>query len=151
MVKLADMPAVAREFFAEMEFNVPGQPAWTKPVEAKQRRVALVSSAGLSCRGDKPFSWQARDYRVIPKDERNLIMSHIAVDFDRTAWQQDLNAIMPLDRLGEMAQQGEIGSVADEHFAFLGSSDPATMESAAREVAGRMREDKINTVFLVPV
>ena len=151
MVKLAEMPSVAQELFADIEINQPEQQAWTEPVPARERRISIVSSAGLFRRGDKPFSWHARDYRVIPKDERDLVMSHIAVDFDRTAWQQDLNTILPLDRLEEMAQQGEIGSVADEHYAFLGSSDPLTMKASAGRVAGRMREDKVNTVFLVPV
>ena len=151
MVLLAEMPAVARESIAGLEMPEIEHPAWTEPVPAGERRVAIVSTAGLSRRDDKPFSWHARDYRVIAKDERNLMMTHVAVDYDRTAWQQDLNAIFPLDRLEEMARAGEIGSVAEEHYSFMGASDPAKMESSARAVAERMRQDGVNTVFLVPV
>ena len=75
----------------------------------------------------------------------------VAVEYDRTAWQQDLNAIIPLDRLEEMASDGEIGSVAEEHYAFMGAADPRDMEPSAREVAARMRADNVNTVFLIPV
>ena len=78
-------------------------------------------------------------------------MTHIAVEYDRTAWQQDLNAIMPLDRLEEMASAGEIGSVAKEHYTFLGSSDPAEMKRYVADVADRMRADDVDTVFLIPV
>jgi D-proline reductase (dithiol) PrdB len=78
-------------------------------------------------------------------------MTHVAVDYDRTAWQQDLNAIFPLDRLDEMARDGEIGSVADEHYSFMGATDPVEMETSAREVAARMRQEGVNTVFLIPV
>ncbi|MDH3414235.1 MAG: glycine/sarcosine/betaine reductase selenoprotein B family protein, partial [Gammaproteobacteria bacterium] len=60
-------------------------------------------------------------------------------------------AIIPLDRLDEMAQDGEIGSVADEHYAFMGAADPRDMEKSALEVAERMTQEDVNTVFLIPV
>ncbi len=151
MVRLTEMPAVGRGFISELTIPEVEQPAWTAPAPAAQRRVAIVSTAALSRRGEKPFSWLARDYRVIPKDERDLVMTHVAVEYDRTAWQQDLNAILPLDRLEEMAAAGEIGSVANEHYTFMGAADPVDMEKSALEVAARMREDGVNTVFLVPV
>ncbi len=151
MVRLTEMPAVGRGFISELEIPEVEQPAWTTPEPAADRRVAIVSTAALSRRGERPFSWLARDYRVIPKDERDLVMTHVAVEYDRTAWQQDLNAILPLDRLDEMAAAGEIGSVADEHYTFMGAADPVDMEKSAREVATRMRQDGVNTVFLVPV
>ncbi len=151
MVRLTEMPAVGRGFISELEIPEVERTAWRDPVPAAQRRVSVVSSAALSRRGEKPFSWLARDYRVIPKDERDLVMTHVAVEYDRTAWQQDLNTILPLDRLDEMAAAGEIGSVADEHYTFMGAADPVDMEKSAREVAARMRKDGVNTVFLVPV
>ena len=145
------MPAVGRGFIERLTMPEIESPSWTSPASADTRRVAVVSTAAVSRRGDKPFSWHARDYRVIPKDERDLVMTHIAVEYDRTAWQQDLNAIMPLDRLEEMASAGEIGSVAKEHYTFLGSSDPAEMKRYVADVAVRMRADDVNTVFLIPV
>tara|TARA_B110000438_G_C15807374_1_gene648056 strand:- start:2605 stop:2841 length:237 start_codon:yes stop_codon:yes gene_type:complete len=78
-------------------------------------------------------------------------MTHVAVEFDRSAWQQDLNVIIPLDRLEEMANDGEIGSVADEHYSFMGAADPVTMEKSAREVAVRMKQEGVDTVFLIPI
>ena len=151
MVRITEMPAVGRGFISELEMPEIEHHAWTPPVPASERRISIVSTAALSRRGEKPFSWLARDYRVIPKDERDLVMTHVAVEYDRTAWQQDLNAILPLDRLDEMAQDGEIGSVADEHYAFMGAADPRDMEKSAREVAGRMKQEGVNTVFLIPV
>lgn len=151
MTLIPEMPAVARGFISELEMPVFDNPAWTQPAVAKDRRVAMVSSAGLGRRGDKPFSWHARDYRAFNKSERDLVMSHVAVDYDRTAWQQDLNTILPLDRLEELARSGEIDSVADEHYSFMGASNPDDMEKSAREVAGRMKQDNVNTVFLIPV
>jgi len=104
MVELTEMPAVARGFMSGLEmpdmFDIP---YWTQLVPSKEHRVAMVSSAAVSRHGEKPLSWLTRDYRSIGKDERDLAMAHVAVEHDRTAWQQGLNTIIPLDRLDEMA------------------------------------------------
>ena len=112
--------------------------------------MSIVSSAAISRRGDKPFSWLANNHRVI-ENNLDLVMTHVAVEYDRTAWQQDINTILPIDRLEEMAKNGEIGSVSNEHYSFIGSSDPIKMERSAKEVAERMKDDAVDTVFLVPV
>jgi D-proline reductase (dithiol) PrdB len=151
MVKIAEMPAVGRGFISELEMPESEQTPWTPPVPAKERRVAVVSTAAVSRRGERPFSWLARDYRVVGKDDRDLVMTHVAAEYDRTAWQQDLNVILPFDRLDEMARNGEIGSVAEEHYAFMGAANPRDMEKAAREVIGLMKQDNVNTVLLAPV
>ena len=118
-----------------------------------QRRVAIVSSAGLFQRGENPFRGRASDYRVIPADIKpeNLLISHISVNFDRTGLQEDWNVAFPLDRLKELAAEGVIGSVADTHYSFMGASDPAPMEVHARELAGRLKRDGVDSVLLAPV
>ena len=151
MVLIPEMPAIGRGFISRLEKYTFDNPAWSVPKEASSRRVSIVSSAAISKRGDKPFSWLANNHRVIEKDNLDLVMTHVAVEYDRTAWQQDINTILPLDRLEEMAKNGEIGSVSNEHYSFIGSSDPIKMERSAKEVAERMKDDAVDTVFLVPV
>ena len=151
MVLITDMPAVGRGFISRLEKYTFDNPSWTQPKEANSRRVSIVSTAAISKRGDKPFSWLANNHRVIDKNNLDLVMTHVAVEYDRTAWQQDLNTILPIDRLEEMAREGEIGSVSNEHYSFIGSSDPMKMERSAKEVAERMKMDAVDTVFLVPV
>ena len=151
MVLIPEMPAVGRGFISRLEKYTFDNPAWTVPKEASSRRVSIVSSAAISRRGDKPFSWLANNHRVIEKGNLDLVMTHVAVEYDRTAWQQDINTILPIDRLEEMAKNGEIGSVSNEHYSFIGSSDPIKMERSAKEVAERMKDDAVDTVFLVPV
>ena len=151
MVLIPEMPAIGRGFISRLEKYTFDNPAWSVPKEASSRRVSIVSSAAISKRGDKPFSWLANNHRVIEKNNLDLVMTHVAVEYDRTAWQQDINTILPLDRLEEMAKDGEIGSVSNEHYSFIGSSDPIKMERSAKEVAERMKDDAVDTVFLVPV
>ena len=151
MTKIEDMPSVAKDFISNLELSIPEHQAWTKAKPACERRVSIVSTAAISNRGDKPFSWLARDYRVIKKNDRDFVMTHVAVEFDRSAWQQDLNVIFPLDRLNEMAKSKEIGSVANEHYSFMGAADPMTMEKSARQVANKMKIEGVDTVFLIPI
>ena len=151
VTKIAEMPAVGRGFISNLQLPTFEDPAWTTPVPASQRRVSIVSTAAVSRRGDKPFSWLAKDHRTFHKNDRDLVMTHVAVEFDRSAWQQDLNVIIPLDRLEEIAQDGEIGSVADEHYSFMGAADPVTMEKSAHAVAEQMKQEGVNTVFLIPI
>ena len=151
MTKITEMPAVARGFISNLDLPVVDEPAWVNPSPPRKRRVSVVTTAAVSKRGDKPFSWLARDHRVFNKNDRDLVMTHVAVEFDRSAWQQDLNVIIPLDRLEEMANDGEIGSVADEHYSFMGAADPVTMEKSARDVARKMKQEGVDTVFLIPI
>ena len=151
LTQITDMPAIARGFISNLELTEPSQLCWTQPVSARERRVSIVSTAAVHRRGDKPFSWLAKDARTFHKTDRDLVMTHVAVEFDRSAWQQDLNTIIPLDRLEEMAAEGEISSVAEEHYSFMGAADPVTMEKSARAVAKNMKREGVNTVFLIPI
>ena len=151
MTKISEMPAVGRRFMSNLELTVPTEESWTEPVPANKRRISIVSTAAVSRRGDKPFSLLAKDSRTFHKTDRDLVMTHVAVEFDRSAWQQDLNTIIPLDRLEEMAADGEIASVADEHYSFMGAADPVTMEKSARAAAAKMKLEGVNTVFLIPI
>ena len=50
-----------------------------------------------------------------------------------------------------MAQAGEIGSVAQWHYSFMGATDPTRMVGTAPEVARLLKEDGVSAVILVPV
>jgi D-proline reductase (dithiol) PrdB len=122
-------------------------------VTPSQARVAIVSTAGLHRRDDRPFAIGEAGYRVIPADvdPAELVMSHISTNFDRTGFQLDLNMVLPLDRLRELADEGFIDSVAEYHYSFMGATDPAAMENEARNLAGRLKQDRVSCVLLVPV
>lgn len=117
------------------------------------QRVALVSTAGLQRAGDRPFDFESDDYRIIPGDvdPASVQMSHISSDFDRSGFQQDINVVLPLQRLQEMAADGEIASVADYHYSFMGASHPDDMADRARQLAGLLKADGVNTILLAPV
>ncbi len=152
-MRLEKLPAAQAERYATLECPSFDTTPWVEGPPLARRRVAIVSSAGLVVRGERPFRGREADYRVIPGATRadQLLCSHISINFDRTGFQEDWNVIFPLDRLRELAAEGTIGSVGATHYSFMGATDPREMEGAAREVATRLRQDNVDTVLLPPV
>lgn len=117
------------------------------------RRVVLISTAGLHRRGDRPFQPGDGSYRVIAADTpaRDLVMSHISVNFDRTGFQQDHNVVFPIDRLRELVADGIIGSMASVHYSFMGAFPPDAAEPYAAHLSGLLKQDGVDAALLVPV
>lgn len=119
-----------------------------------ERRVAIITTAGLHRRDDANFDLSDLSYRVIPGDVDldDLVMTQASVNFDRTGFQQDVNVVFPLDRLREMETAGEIGSVASFHYAFNGAGQLApAFEATGREVGRLLKQDQVDAVLLSPV
>ena len=161
MARLEQMDAALAAALRNMPCpEFPSQP-WVEGPALSQRRIALVSTAGLHRSDDRPFSVSSAaatpampaDYRVIPGrcTAQDLVMSHISANFDRTGFQQDWNVVFPLDRLRELADEGVIGSLADFHYSFMGAADPKDLEPAARRLAPLLKQDQVDGVLLVPV
>ena len=153
MVRLADLPPVQAQRLAAFDCpNFTTEP-WVTGPPLSQRRVAIVSSAGLLVRGGMPFRGRDPDYHTIPPGTRpkDLLISHVSINFDRTGFQEDWNVVFPIDRLSELAAEGTIGSVADTHYSFMGAAEPDLIEPYARELAGCLKQDKVSAVLLAPV
>ena len=153
MTRLTDLPPAQAKRLAELECPDFETRPWVTGPALSQRRVAIVSSAGLVVRGEMPFRGRDPDYRVIPAaiKPEDLLISHISINFDRTGFQEDRNVVFPLDRLNDLANEDVIGSVAATHYSFMGATDPVQMEPHARELAGRLKRDRVDAVILPPV
>lgn len=154
MVRLEQLSEVERKHLEEVPCPTFETHPWVEGPPLNQRRLAIVSTAGLHTRSSSPFTLEPGDYyRVIPGHIKanDLIMTHISTNFDRTGFQQDWNVVFPLDRIRELAKEGTIGSVADFHYSFMGALDPMKMEESARNVAHLLAKDHVNAALLVPV
>ncbi len=153
MARLELMTEGQREHLLKLPCPTYESNPWVAGPTLNQRRVALISTAGVHKRNDRPFEMGATDYRIIPADTSSddLIMSHISANFDRTGFQQDWNVVFPIDRLRELVANGTIASIAQYHYSFMGATDPQQMESTARSLANIMKNDGVNAVLLVPV
>jgi len=153
MVRLADVPEPERSEIADLD--CPSYPV-THFIEARpaaERHVAIVSSAGFIVRGERPLLPLDQGYRSIAAkvDDSDILCSHVSTNFDRIGFQQDLNVMLPRDRLQEMESEGGIGKAADTHYAFMGATDPEKLEDKARELGGKLLALGVNTVVLAPV
>ncbi len=153
MVRLTDLPEATALRYANVECPRFESRPWVRGPALAERRVALVSSAGLARRDEPPFAPDAADYRVLPAatPASDIVMSHVSLGYDRTGFQRDLNVIFPVDRLAELVDEGIVGSAAETNYAFMGGSDPVYMEQNAREVAGLIKADGVDSVALFGV
>lgn len=154
MVRLNDLDEIDAGHLVDKECPPFETRPWVTGPPLAQRRVAIVTTAGLHRRDDRNFALRDLGYRVIPGDidTADLVMTQSSVNYDRTGFQQDVNVVFPIDRLRELAAAGEVGAVANFHYSLNGAGwMPHEIEPTARELAGLLKEDKVNAVLLVPV
>ena len=123
-----------------------------------ESKVALVTTAGLHLRDDKPFITDPQggdcSYRVIPRatPAADIIQSHVSIGFDHAGIYRDINVTFPMDRLEELKQKGVVGSLADNYYSYMGAlRDPSrVVNDTGPEVARKMVEEGVEVVFLTP-
>lgn len=153
MALLEDINPTTRQRLIDLECPQFPVPDWQPLADLASRTVSIVSSAGIHTRDAPAFRGGDGHYAVIGDDvpDRDVLMSHISVNFDRTGFQRDLESIFPRRALHSLADAGRIGAVANNHYSFMGATDPRQMESGASELAEQMKTEGIDTALLVPV
>lgn len=153
MVYLSEMPQKQRDMIVNQDLpNYKDTPCVKGPALSK-RKISIITTAGLHRRGDKVFTPGVGEYRIIPGDLdlKDLIMSHVSTNFDRTGFHQDLNVMLPIDRLNELQATGEIGEVAEHHYSFMGATPPMAQEAVSRDLSQVLQADGVNGVILAGV
>lgn len=153
MAHLEDLPPATRQRLTDLDCPTYETTPFVAGVPLRQRRVAIVTSAGLVSRGDKPMLAGDNGFRELPTvlPAGDIVMSHVSVNFDRTGFQRDINIAYPVDRLRELAADGVIGSVADRHYSVMGANDPKAWDGLADGLVERLRQDRVDAVVLSPV
>lgn len=135
---------------------------WTplaKPLA--QCNVALLSSAGIALKSDRPFDqegerqnpwWGDPSYRRLPQDatEQDVRLYHLHIDPSYAG--QDLNCLFPLQRLKELEQSGEIGRSAPRHFSMMGYilEPEVLLRETVPAIIRDLKEDRVDALILVP-
>ena len=153
MVRWSELPDFEKSYLGGMKLPEFKETPWQVSKPVSESRIALISTAGIERKGDKPYPFFSGEFRLIPTDvdPGELVMSHLSPNFDRTGFQQDINVVLPLDRMRELEEAGIIGSLAKFHYAFMGGSRPEDMEPYVPELAKLLRGDEVDTVLLCPV
>ena len=66
--------------------------------------------------------------------------------------EQDLNTVLPLQRLLELEDGGEIGRSAPNHYSYMGYilEPQALLEQSTPALIRHMQQDGVNVVVLIP-
>lgn len=136
---------------------------WTPLAKPLSRcSVSLLSSAGVALKTDQPFDQgiERRDpwfsdpsYRVLPRTvsvgAARVYHLHINASFA----EQDLNCVMPIERLNELEALAEVGRSALSHYSYMGYTlrPEALLQRSVSDIIGRLREEQVDAVVLVPV
>jgi D-proline reductase (dithiol) PrdB len=147
---------VARE--ADRARDIPWAPM-RKPLS--RCTIALVSTAGVARRKDPPFDeageqrnpwWGDPSYRRIPlgTTEADVGLHHLHID--RRFGSQDLDVVLPMRRLTELAAEGVVGRPADTHYSIMGYQlRPEALErDTAPAMARDMKREGVDAAALVP-
>jgi D-proline reductase (dithiol) PrdB len=131
----------------------------TKPLS--DCTIALVSTAGIARKGDQSFDqererrdpwWGDPTFRVIPlgTTERDVRLYHMHID--PRFGEADLDVVLPMRRLAELAHQRVVGQPAPRHYSIMGYilEPTALVEETAPAIAKRMRLDGVDAAGLVP-
>ena len=153
MVRLADLHEAGRSSALALDCPVFPDKPFVAPKPLQNRTFALVSSAGLIERGSKPFRGGDASYRRFKASVHNndILMSHISINFDRTAAIANLETVLPRKALAELASANEISAAADTHYSFMGATDPTLMQDQAIALAQELKTDKVDTAVFLPV
>jgi D-proline reductase (dithiol) PrdB len=133
--------------------------ALSKPLS--ECTVALVSTAGIARNDDRPFDqdgerrnpwWGDPSFRVIPlgTSEPDVRLYHLHID--PRFGQADLDVVLPMRRLAELAQEGIVRQPAARHYSIMGYilEPDALVGETAPAIAELMRADGVDAAALVP-
>ena len=123
--------------------------------------VALVSTAGVARNDDRPFDqegerrnpwWGDPSFRAIPlgTTEKDVRLYHMHID--PRFGEADLDVVLPMRRLAELAGEGLIGRPAPTHYSVMGYIlEPAELlERTMPAIADCMRNEHVDVVALAP-
>ena len=140
--------------------EIPWAP-FTKPLA--EAKVALLSTAGISMKGDTPFDMEYErqnptrgdsSFRRLRADATagQIEANHLHIDTGYI--ERDLNVALPLDRLRELTAEGHVGTIAETHYSIMGfqGADSSQLENqSAPAIAEIMKSEEVDLALLTPV
>lgn len=123
--------------------------------------ISLISTAGVALKEDVPFDqegermnpwWGDPTHRVIPlgSTEKNVRLYHMHID--RRYGESDLNVVLPMQRLEELARQGVVGKAASRHYSIMGyqlDSEILKQETAPK-MLDELKDSVVDGAILIP-
>jgi len=116
-------------------------------------RIGVVTTAEVAVRGEAPADALARQVYALPTATPVNKLYSLKDSYDRHATTlEDVDAYLPLTRLGELAAEGRIRALAPRfQVVYSNYSQRATMSVDAPAILAQCREDEVDAVLLCAV
>ena len=160
------LPRIIAAFYQLTELEPRSPIPWT-PLELPldELKLGLVTSGGMYVKEEQsPFdlerereqpTWGDPSYREIPHsvETDDIGVSHLHLNTKDI--EQDFNILLPIHRLQELLEQGQIGAAATIHYSFMGyqGHPPDTQaweQDFAPRVAVKLINEGVHAVILTP-
>jgi D-proline reductase (dithiol) PrdB len=160
VASLSDLSRKNRLFMAMYRYRTLDPVPFTRSAKPLEKaRVALVTTGGVHMPSQVPFDTELKgcdvSFREIPSDVdlATLGIAHKSDAFDQSGFRADRNLGFPLERLREMAERREIGSLNGRALSFMGSitAPGRLVKETAPAAAALLAGDGVDAAFLVPL
>ncbi len=139
-----------------------GSIPWTPlPKALNELTFSLVTSAGINHKSDPPFDMERekreptygdRSFRKIPRDtmSADIDVNHLHINTDYI--KEDINVILPLERMAEFEAEGIIGRLAPTTYSFYGFQleGDEFLNTAILPMAEKMKAEDVEVVLMTP-
>jgi D-proline reductase (dithiol) PrdB len=137
-------------------FQADSEPDFVKPSKSlSDSRLGVLSTAGTYVAGQVAYHYKDdTSIRVIPSSTSvdDIRFSHVTENYLVDA-RQDPRCVFPIQALQKLADQGVIGSLADNYFSCMGgiySQRRVTAELIPR-LEAKLRSEEIDLLLLIPL
>ncbi len=124
-------------------------------------KVALISTGGIALKSDRPFDqegerknpwWGDPSYRIIPRGTRTGDIRVYHMHIDPRHGEEDMNCLLPMERLDELVEMGKVGKAASSHYSFMGYIlEPADLlQKSIPSIINHLRQDKVDIAVFIP-
>ncbi len=157
------LPRMMRAMYEAMP-AIDEPPVWTPLAKPVHRcTIALMSSAGVYLKdSQQPFdterekrepTWGDPTYRVIPSSVSQDQVRCAHLHLSNAGALEDVNVVFPIRAFRELAAEGAIGALAEEHYSFMGFQERSLADWRTKqgpELAARLKERGVDVLLLAP-
>ena len=152
-------PSYGKKFIDEYSPWESEDVPWT-PLETSLSagKLTLITTGGIHLKSQPPFNMLDKDgdpsFREIRSDidVKELMITHDY--YDHSDAEKDINIVFPIERLRELLEEGEIGSLAATFYSFMGHIDgrhiPTLITKSAPAIVKKLKAEQVDIALLVP-
>lgn len=144
---------VARSYrIKERQRNTAWAPFEKKLIDSK---IALISVCGAYLKSGKPFTPEQSDedytYRAIEVNFDRADLEFMALDWETSEAREDINVVLPIDRLILLQKEGLIGKINEKMFSFSGVNDKRDiLDKSIKKLLKQLKKDECDGALIIP-